>query len=575
MNLSAWRFYITFYRGTLRGLLLSVVLSAVQSLFVLPVAFLVRYAFDRVIPGGDYRSLIVLGIAIFLLNLASNGTTLWTRYLSLRNTKLAIRKLREEILARCFAYSRSFYSEADLGKLHASIVQDTQRLDVMSNAIVALFLPSLIITIGLSGVLLYINSFLFLVMVLIIPLLYLMNRLWVRKRLVAWINASHRSFERFSQGMLFVLQMMDLTRTHTAEQFEMERQRKHLEDVRITSESNAMLYAAYTSIQNGIVAVSGILILIIGGMAVGTGSMTLGSLLSFYVAVALMNGYLQTMLSSVPSIIEGNESLTTLYDISRVEDSPPYTGREKIAFTGAVRLESIDFRYKDQQVLDAVNLAIEPRTLVGIIGPNGVGKSTIVHLILGFYRPQKGRIFADNHLYDDLDIVHLRQQIGVVMQDGIIFPGTIRDNITYGRPQADMQQVVRACELAMAREFIEALPQGYDTLTGEAGTMLSGGQRQRIALARALLRQPTLLILDEPTTHLDQETSRLLMHNLRALDNAPAILMITQDMRIAQEADHLYVLQVGGRIGASGRPSALLHGNGVVGDLSLSMGKES
>jgi ABC-type bacteriocin/lantibiotic exporter with double-glycine peptidase domain len=574
MNLSAWRYYITFYRGALRNLLLSVALSAVQSLFVLPIAFLVRYAFDRVIPGSDYRSLIVLGIAIFVLNLASNGITLWTRYLTLRTTKLAIRGVREEILARCYVYSRSYYSEADLGKLHASIVQDTQRLDVMSNAIVALFLPSLIITIGLSGVLLYINSSLFLVMVLIIPLLYLMNRLWVRKRLVAWINASHRSFERFSQGMLFVLQMMDLTRTHTAEQFEMERQQKHLEDVRVTSEANALVYAAYSSIQNGIVAVSGILILIIGGMAVGTGSMTLGSLLSFYVAVALMNGYLQTMVSSIPSIIEGTESLTTLYNISRAGDSPPYTGREKISFTGAVRLESVDFRYRDQQVLDAVNLAIEPRTMVGIIGPNGVGKTTIVHLILGFYGPRKGCLFADNHSYDDLDIAYLRQQIGVVMQDGVIFPGTIRDNITYGRPHASMQQVMRACELAMAREFIEALPQGYNTLTGEGGMMLSGGQRQRIALARALLRQPTLLILDEPTTHLDLESSLMLMHNLRTLDNAPAILMITQDMRIAQEADYLYALQLGGRIGASGHPSALLQGDNAAGDLSFRRGNE-
>lgn len=143
------------------------------------------------------------------------------------------------------------------------------------------------------------------------------------------------------------------------------------------------------------------------------------------------------------------------------------------------------------------------------------------------------------------------------MQDPIIFPGTIWDNITYGRPNASPQEVIRASELATAHELIQQFPEGYDTFVGENGVLLSGGQRQRIAIARALLRQPKFLVLDEPTNHLDEAAVHQLMNNLKRLDEVPAILMITHDMDIVRGTQHIYVLQ-GGRIVASGHPGTLL-----------------
>jgi ABC-type multidrug transport system fused ATPase/permease subunit len=561
MNLSSWRFYLKFYRGRYSRLALSILLSAGQSLLVVPIALLIRTIFDSILPQADIHRLIWVGGVIFLLSILNEVATLWPRYLSLNTTKLVIRDLRDELLSRCYQYSRSHYHTADLGKLHAVIVQDTERLDMMTNAIVALFLPALINTTALSCVLLYLSPTLFLVILLIVPVFYLLNHLLLKRRLKEKTQAFHRAFERFSKGMLFVLQMMDLTKTQTAEGFETERQKIHLEEVRQTSEANAMLYATYTAVQHAITIIPVVLILIVGGLAVATKTMTMGALLSFYVAVALLKGYLQTLLSSLPYIIEGNESLLTLENTFHVKDIPPYSGRKKITFDGNITLESVYFRYQEErEVLLAVDLSIPPGNLVAITGPNGVGKSTISSLILGLYRPQKGQLYADGQRYDTLDIAHLRRYIGVVPQDPVLFSGTIFENITYGRPDADKEDVIRAANLATADEFIRQLPQGYETLTGEQGVLLSGGQCQRIVIARALLRRPKLLILDEPTNHLDEETVEQLLQNIRNLEEKPSILLITHAMDIAQQADSIYFLDRNGQLSAKKKPASLQHG---------------
>jgi len=247
--------------------------------------------------------------------------------------------------------------------------------------------------------------------------------------------------------------------------------------------------------------------------------------------------------------MEGIESLLTLYNMSHVKDLPSYSGSGIVIFRGGITLKSVCFGYTDkEEVLHSINLTIPTGAKVAIVGQNGAGKSTIAHLILGFYRPQRGILYADDSPYETLDIVHLRRSIGVVMQNPIIFPGTIKENIIYGCPDASMANVIQASELATAHEFINALPNGYDTLMGEKGVLLSGGQRQRIAIARALLRRPRLLIMDEPTNHLDANSIQKLMYNLKTLDESPSILIISQNMDIANETDYVYVVSKDGCI---------------------------
>ncbi len=173
-------------------------------------------------------------------------------------------------------------------------------------------------------------------------------------------------------------------------------------------------------------------------------------------------------------------------------------------------------------------------TRVALVGPNGAGKSTVVQLILGNLRPEAGRIYADGNSYEEIDLVRLRRAIGVVMQEPMLFSGTILENITYGCPDADADEVARAARLSTADSFIQRFPNGYQTVVGEHGFLLSGGERQRIALARAFLRRPKLLILDEHTNHLDAQSVSDLFQNLHELDDAPSIRVISHDATVVR-----------------------------------------
>jgi ABC-type bacteriocin/lantibiotic exporter with double-glycine peptidase domain len=557
MNRSAWRYYVSFYDDPARVLVWSVLSSLGPALTFLPIALLVRQVFDTAIPQRDFLRLGIIGAALFFLYVANAAITFWTSYLTSKAIKEAIWRLRTHLLEKIYQLPRAYYSRTDLSKLHTSIVQDTDRLDVTSQALLVQLLPVLVIT----AVLVFINWTLFLVMAVIAPILYVVNRRMGRV-LRTRVQAYHRSFEEFSKGTLLVLQRMDLTRAQSAEQFEIGRQGKHLEELRTTSWAMSWLYTAYSLTLKGIVAIANVGVLIVGGVLVAANYMTLGEMLSFYVVLSLLKDYGNTMVSAVPQVIAGTESLTTLHNISTLQDALPYSGTKRITFDGRLALDSVDFRYIDQPVLCGVSLDIEPGSTTAVVGPNGAGKSTIINLVLGFYRPQQGQLYADGQPYEELDLAHLRGQIGVVLQDAVLLPGTVYENVTYGSPGATGEQVARAVELAMAGGFIAELPYGYDTQVGDEGATLSGGQRQRIAIARALLRRQPLLILDEPTNHLESAAVRQFMRNLKSLDYAPAILLISHDPAVVREADNVYVLREG-RLVESGPDASLVQEEGA------------
>jgi len=523
-----------------------------QSTFVLPIAFLIGYIFDKAIPQKDLYLLIIIGSVIILLHVMTSAIMLYVRYLSLQIIKVVIRKIREEILLRFYTFSQAYYSKVDRSKLHAMVVQDTERLDVMSNALIAIFIPAFIIVSVFLFVLFYLNWILSLILLFIAPLIFWLSRS-LSTKVREHVRRYQRSFEIFSKGMLFVLQMMDLTRISTAEGREIKHQKNNFEELRIVSERMAIFHAAYIKIQEGIIFIAGILILVFGGWAVSIGKMTIGELITYYVIVGLMRKQIQLIISSVPQIVEGSESLNSLYNLLHIQNPTPYAGVVQIKLKGEVILKNVDFQYDQEPTLTNISLQIPANGIVAIVGPNGVGKSSLLNLILGFYSPQHGEIFAGAHPYINLDMTHLRKSFGVVQQDPILFQNTIKDNINYGINSASIADIKKASKLAIAHDFISQLPEGYDTILGERGISLSGGERQRIAIARAFLRDPTLLLLDEPTNHLDRTTLVKLMDNLKKWSNKRAVLIISHNMEIISQAQIVYQLEHG-RITFNGSP---------------------
>jgi len=559
LNSEAWKNYIRLYYTYSSKLFLTIIISICQSFIILPVAWLIRHIFDYLIPAGNVYTVIITGMIIVILYILSCGIAIWTRYIILQTTKIIIQHYRGDLLKKFYAFSRSFYTQMDTSKLHTTIVQDTERLDIMTNAILALLIPALFTCFALSAVLIYLNWLLFLLLLTILPLIIWFSKFMVRK-VKKKVHTFHQSFETFSKGMLFVLRMMDLTRIRSAESFEIDRQQKNIDDLRRKSGDMAWVRGVYVSFQDTLVAVISIIILIIGGRAITTGYMTLGELLSFYVVFSFVKSNLIIISSTIPQIIEGNESLNRIDSMLTVQDVRPYSGSKRIDFRGKISLDTVTFQYESRPVLQDISLIIQPGTTIAIIGPNGSGKTTLANLILGFYRPQKGQLFADDHSYKDLDMVELRKEIGVVTQNPVLFSGTIWENITYGTPDATHQQVLQASIMAHVHNYIQDLPRGYDTLLGEDGVRFSGGQRQRIAIARAFLCNPRFLILDEPFNHLDEAAVLHLMDHFKKSPQRPTMIIISHNKQVGRIANHIYILSEG-CIKTSGDPITLLHNN--------------
>ena len=523
-------------------------LCLLQPLATLAVARIVQAIFDVYLPARDHRHLLLGGLAILGLLGVSLGAQLLGRFWITRTVKAGIRRLRENLFAKLHRLPRGYYDQHDKFRLHDTLINDTERFENLANALLGQLLPACVVSGVLGIIAAYLNAPLFALTALVLPLLYWMNRR-SQQHHRASLGQFRRDFSAASRGALSSLRHIELSRLHGAESQEQTRQNEQFRHVENSGLRVTRQHDSHLRLQHYTLIVLTVLILIVGGIGVTRGQMTLGALLAYYAVVSLLANSLREIAGAVAYALTGYESLRAVLALADLPPNPLYSGTRRLTFSGRLALRDVTFAYPgaapSHPVLDHANLELNPGTLTVLVGPNGAGKSTVLHLLLGFYRPQHGTVVADGQPFDELDLVALRHQIGVVTQEPVIFEGEIRDNLVYGHPDATEEMIVRAARLATAHDFIVGLPAGYATLVGDAGTLLSGGQRQRIALARALLRQPTLLIFDEPTNHLDGDSTVRLLANLRALSPAPAMLVVTHHTAVIRAADAVYQVSEG------------------------------
>ena len=544
MTTGAWRHYRALIREQRWRIAGALVLSIAQAALVLPIAWLVRHGFDVNIPAGDLLGLSLSSVAVLALYVLSDGLKLSVSYSALDITKAAITRLRGELIENLYGIPRARYGEADLARLHASIVQDTERLDMMTSSILARLLPAAASAVCLAAALWWLSWLLFLAILCLGPPIILA---WytLGTRLRERIAVFQHVFATFSKNVLFSLQMLELTRIQSAERIEAARHQTQMDELRAAGLSTAWLSTAYTLLQSEITAWSNIVVLCAGGALVVTQHLSIGGLIGFYFFLGLLRNNIGTCIHDWPLLVAGDQALARLWDFLRFDESRRYKGTQRIEFRGNIELRDVSFDYGRGRVFDHLSFKIAPGRATALVGPSGAGKTTIVNLILGLEIPQAGQLYAEGQSYDALDMFDLRRQVAVVLQDPWLFPGTIHENLIYGSATVSDQQLARAVALAGAEGFIAALPHGYDTWLGERGIVLSGGQRQRLAIARALLRDAPLLILDEPTHHLGTESIRELIRRVRSAAPETAVLLITHDRELLGEADQSYALARG------------------------------
>lgn len=543
-NLKPWRSYIHLYRRQYGVFLLSVGLSLLQSLLVVPITLLVRIVFDRVLPGRDFRQLATLCAVIFALFILNGALTLWTRYLSLKMTKRVIKDIRNRIVAKFYLLPRHYFTETDRITLHACIVQDTFRLDVMSNALVAQLLPALLISSGLVLVLLSLDRALFFLVLALAPLLVIIGKTMGRA-LRKKVNTYHRYFEMFSKRVMVLLNCIDLTRASVFEANEIEAQGRLHDQLEKKSLDQAWFGAFFTILNEVSTSAFAVVVMLCGGFRMFRGSLTLGGLFAFFAALGLLKKHVVTIAAVLPSVIEGMESLRSVFAFLNQGSSLPYSGTGRLEFRGNIRFESVSFSYGRQALLKKISFSLAPGKTVCLLGRNGSGKSTLVNLIFGFYRPRHGMITAEGKAYERIDLRDVRRSIGVVFQDAPVFPGTIRENVCYGAAAYCAGGLETVLELCGCKGFIDKLPQGLETIIENKHEKLSGGEFQRLAIARALLGNKKLIIMDEPSTHLDRSVLNDIIGNLKKHRPDISLLVISHLDEVAMCADEIFKISDG------------------------------
>jgi ABC-type multidrug transport system fused ATPase/permease subunit len=306
--------------------------------------------------------------------------------------------------------------------------------------------------------------------------------------------------------------------------------------------------SATTAGSTVIVGIVGVLMIALGGRAILNGEMTLGELVMYIFFIGLVAAPLVSIASIGTQI---TEAFAGLDRIREVLDMPTETDEDATRepldeIDGDVRFENVWFEYNEgQPVLRGVSFHAAPGTTTALVGSSGSGKSTLISLVMAFNRPSNGRILIDGHDLGGVRLIDYREQLASVLQENFLFDGTVADNVGYAKPGATLEEIKEACRIAHCEEFILQFPQGYDTVVGERGIKLSGGQRQRVSIARAILADPRILILDEATSSLDSESEQMIQDGLRRLRSGRTTFVIAHRLSTIRSADQILVVEAG------------------------------
>lgn len=472
-------------------------------------------------------------------------------------------QVRADLYRHLHRLSLSYHNRTRRGDLTVRVIGD---IGMLKDVIVTALLPvlgNIFILVGMLGVLFWLNWQLALLAMVTVPLFWLStvsltDKIHSVSRDQRRREGSMASSAAESLGAIHIVQALSLEEAF-ASAFARQNKKSLKDGVKGTR-----LSARLERTVDVLVAISTGLVLYFGAQLVLGGELTAGALVVFltYLKNALKpvrdfakyTGRLAKATAAGERVLDVFEREPDIQDAPNAVPAPPLQGE--------VRFESVTFAYEpDHPVLKDVSFEAHPGERIALVGASGHGKSTLVNLVLRLYDPQSGQVMVDGRDVRDYTLASLRTQIGVVLQDTVLFAASVRDNIAYGAPDATDEQIWAAAALANAHEFIEQLPDGYDTVLGERGVTLSGGQRQRISIARAAIRNAPILILDEPSTGLDDENARTVSAALERLAVGHTTFLITHDLRQVSHADQILLIE-GGRVVEHGTHGSLMRAGG-------------
>ncbi|MCC5876326.1 MAG: ABC transporter ATP-binding protein [Candidatus Sumerlaeia bacterium] len=504
---------------------------------------------DLVVDGGESRlKWLVFYTSISLVLLIQNipSCVLRQRYLSLVTRGMG-RDLRVRICTQLQRLSLHYHNNTSVGKLQTKALRDVEQVELVPGLMannVFLFAAQCVITViavlfRAPGALVF--------FIVLVPLAVAIQRVFGR-RIGDTVHQYRRSLEGMTSRLSDMLTMIPVTRAHGVEEEEIRAVSSKMDRVFNEGFRFDRIIAVFGA--SSWVVMQAVQALFLGGAvyAAFQGWLTVGDVLMFNAFFIGLSNALNTLLNTLPQFAQARESLRSIQEVLRSPDIEDYRDKKQVDTpAGHFRFEKVTFVYprSERHALKNVDLDIPAGSSIALVGGSGSGKSTLISLVLGFIRPTGGRLLLDGRDLAGLDLRSLRRHVGVVTQDTVFFSGTIYENINFGLREANEERASRALRLANAWEFVAELPDGIHTRLGEDGIKLSGGQRQRLAIARALIRNPRVLILDEATSALDVESEELVQNALNRVMRNRTTFMVSHRLATVRHADRIVILERG------------------------------
>jgi ATP-binding cassette subfamily B protein len=505
----------------------------------------------------------LVGLLIFM-NLTVSGLSGLRGYIMARIGQRVTYGLRNEVYTHLHALSLSYYNKNETGRIMASVTQDVGRLqDFISDGLQEAIRDVLTLVI-ICIILFALNPGLAALVLLPTPLL-VWATLSFGKRLHAIYRPLWHRWAGLSALLADTIPGVRVVKAFAQEQREVGKFKGRSLDLLRGELRVAWMRSLFGPVMAFITSIGTIVIWWVGGRDILAGELTLGAFVAFtsYMyrfygpveSLCRLNHRFQRAATSAERVFEVLDTHPEVIDQPGAMTMPPIEGR--------VEFRGVHFGYEeDKPVIEDLNFVVEPGEMIGLAGHSGAGKSTLINLICRFYEPQEGAILIDGHDARQVNLKSLREQIGVVLQDPFLFNGTVADNIAYGHPESSLEQVVAAAKAANAHDFIMNMVDGYDTLVGERGTRVSGGERQRLSIARAILRDPRILILDEATSNVDTETESQIQEALERLIQGRTTFAIAHRLSTLKNSHRLLILDKG-KLAEIGTHDELIEQDGI------------